>query len=329
MFAYNGTKVNMSDTTHPFVVDYLKKTKIIKAAASQYDFRYHPRLITPKDPMNPESREGKPSGVEIKWTQRYQFGDHSGEVTYYETVRRGDERNDIFTPRSFDFTGQKIFTVQKDLEKIFFMIYVNQFIEVLPNFPGQNEIRHKSVYMILYQEDLIIRKQLDLEEKILKARSLVLGTGSLPLPKLKIVARVLNYRGIDDMTEDQLRYHFMTDLFSTKNGQYNEDKISQFIDVSVEEKAPAFEVKTVQPPDFVPTDVISSVKHAQDLKVVEFVDDRKNKKKYWRVVGTKEEICQVGTVSTPEEATSSLIEYLSQNQEKYDKLKAALEAEVA
>jgi hypothetical protein len=328
MFAYNGVKVNMIDTGNPFVKDYLEKVKRIKEAGIVFAFRYQPRLIRPKDPFDPESKEGKPSGIEIKWTQRYQFGEHSGEVTYYESTRYDANGKDVYSPKVLDFTGAKDFEIPRDIEKIFFLIYVNQFIEFMDDFPGQNGIRNKKVYMVLEQKDVVIRKALELEETILKARSLVFGEHALSVKKLQTLGRVLNYHGIENCSEDELRYMFTTDLFAMSRGKYDEKKIRYFLEVATEEKAQVFPEQTGPTREYVATDVIDTVRSAVSVKVVTLVFDRKLQKKFWRYTQSKVVICNVGVQSSDEQALSVLIDHFSQSEKDLVALRAEVAAEV-
>lgn len=302
MIAVNQEKLNLKDKEDPFVKYYLEKTKFLKENGSTYRFRYPEHMLTPADQYERDSRVRQPEAVYLDAKYRFVHPEFEVEVQYYKTSVLREKGVLEFSPTSIHFKGSMTLTTDKDLDLIFFLVYVCPHAEKLKDFPGQNQYRRKNYY-VLYDHEQALQAIQEREEKLAEVRTAIWHTKfGLPIGKLKIIAANFGVSATDKMKDAEVRQSLEAWVLGKTNGAYDWERINKFHSLIDSDGD---------------TELGAAIQLAIDHNKIMLVNAGKNVPvAYWRYVDTELKICETGVAKSRGDKIQALKDYLDRYPEQ-------------
>jgi hypothetical protein len=299
MIAVNQEKINLKDKEDPFVKFYLEKTKFLKEKAASYSFRYPKEYITPADPYDKDSRPRQPTATMIEAKTRFSTGDFEVEVQYYKNSTLTREKVAEYTPLSIEFTGSMTLTTSKDLDLLFYMIYVCPHAAVMKDFPGQNNYRRRT-HFELYDHVKNMEEVATQEEKLAEVKTAIWHSKfGQPVGKLRMFLGNMGVPGVEKIPDNDVRNAVDAKILGKVAGKYDWEVIEKFL-------------KSLEGDDSVELGYI--IQKAVDDAIITLVKASKNVPvAFWKYAGSDEKICEVGV---RKDAVNALKDYLDRYPEQ-------------
>jgi hypothetical protein len=304
MIAVNGSRLDLSKKDDPFVKYYLEKTNFIKSKGTDYVFNFCKNLITPPDPADPRDRPKYPMPFSIRTKQLFSQDNIECEVQYYETALPRKNQETEFLPQSLEIRSSNVFNVKKDLDKIFFLIYISVRCAVMPEFPGQNlNGVSKGSYFELYDRIKSLETE-EYEENLEAEVRLALSGGAkgLPIGKIRLLAASYGIRNTADLADVEVRQSLRNIILARKDGVLDNEKVEKFL--------ASFNLDDT-------IELSASIQLARDNKLIQFVKKSPtNPLAQWRWTEGKVTILETG-VGDPEQALKDYFDRYPEQAKKF------------
>jgi len=295
MLAFNNQTLEKLPKGHPFLLDYKEKCELLVAKREKYDLRFTIDKVHPRNPFDPDSKEESAPGVGLPARVRYAWSGGSGEVQYYNSFTM-DKGEPMFIPNRIDFTGFMLLDVKKELDLIFFLIFVSPFIEIIPEWEEhQNLFRRRSHYR-LYDHEAVVDSEVKIEELVSQVSTFIYNKDfGIPIQKLRIIASAFSIPGVSFMKDNEVKISLAAKILAkdSKN-KYNLELINDFLS-NMDTNEMVFINSLIQ----------TAIDH--DL-IRNRVPGKTNPKGSWYYNSEQKElICEIGTTAPPRR---SLLDFL-------------------
>ncbi len=280
MIAVNQEKLNLKEKDDPFVAFYLEKIKHIKKMGSSFSFRHPDSLITQPDKDDVYGQEHHPThSIDTKY--RFVNDEFDVEVQWYTTSAIMAHGVINYSPSSIMFNGKMTLTTEKDLDQIFFLIYVCPYMRLEKGFAGQNMARRKNVWIELYDHAKKLEDIQGQEEKLAEVKTALWNQKhGIPIEKLRMIAANLGITGVDKLLPAEVRQSLDAYVLAKRENKYDWDRINTFIE--------SIDADTE-------VELGYAVQKAIDEKVIVLVKASKNVPVgFWKYAGSDEQICEIG-----------------------------------
>jgi hypothetical protein len=280
MIAVNQEKLNLKEKDDPFVAFYLDKIKHLKKTASSYSFKHPDALITEPDKDDKYGQERHPThSIDTKY--RFVNDEFDVEVQWYTTSTIVEKGRVNYSPNSILFNGKMTLTTERDVDQIFFLIYICPFMKPEKGFSGQNTARRKNVWIELYDHQKKLENIQEQEEKLAEVKTALWNQKhGIPVGKLRMIAANFGISGVDKFLDAEVRQALDAFVLARRENKYDWDRIAKFIE--------SVDADTEVELGF-------SVQKAIEDKIIMHVKASKNVPvALWKYTESGEQICETG-----------------------------------
>lgn len=234
MIDVNFVSVDKLPHDHFFVSVYKEAIAFLKKWKEKYVIDWDPSRGRNHYPEDPKSRIEFPSQESFPVTTTYYCDKGDASVSFYTQSRPGPDGTKIYSDRSIKFMGKEVLSVDKHLDRIFFMLIVS------PQRPDITELQKwqntQKTLIPVYNLVDTEKKSLGvvkIEEMITKAKAKIFGDAPVEDAVLRMIAGTYEIPQADTKSIAEVK-HALNNFLFTKDrfGEYNVETLKEFIQMA-------------------------------------------------------------------------------------------------
>ena len=153
------------------------------------------------------------------------------DVVYYETTFFNKHGKEEYRPRRFNFSGLNPFDKQRDYEKIWFLVFVSPHVEHIIDIKSQQNQNRKRTFFKVQDPRGDAERNYDVMKLVGDAYHQIFDKDQLNGEILNTVARHFGVKGIDRMSDEQLRLELSNKVLKQTNGAYSPKLLNEFFEI--------------------------------------------------------------------------------------------------
>jgi hypothetical protein len=320
MIDCNFTLVENLPADHFFKNIYQEATAFLRTWKDKYVIDWDKtrgRNHFPEDPIH--SKIEYPAQESFPVTDTFYCDKGDASVTYYKQARPGKDGVKNYSERNVKFIGKEVLSVNKDLDKIFYLLIASTHRPDIPELAKwQNASKALMPIYNLENRELVAKDIVRIEEIVTTAKSKMFGDTAISESVLRLVAGTLGIPHSDTITLAEVKQHLNAMLFAKDStGAYKLQLINEFIQLTkLESKATKGTIE-----------LGALIQKAVDKKVIrkEAANKSTNKVTGWYFLDKEgKAIDFICGVPVGKKQIDVLIEYLDKNPEVLAHLEASM-----